>query len=883
MTITNRLWRGAARLGTGLLLTTLPTCAQPHSTVKAVAPTSTVKAAAPAPAGPMLPTTFRPPAVPLVTFNPYLSIWSEADRLTDDVTRHWTQSPNPLTSLIRIDGKTYRLMGDSPRQLPAFPQTGVRVTPTRSICDFEDTGVHVTLTFMTTALPDDLDALSRPLTYLTWSVRSVDGQAHNVSLYDATSSLLTVNEPTEAVMASRSVMGPLTALRAGADHQTLLRPAGDGVRINWGYVYAAAPSAQSVSAIGGADSLAAGFALTGTLPTADDAALPRPANQNTPTLAFAFALGSVTAAPVTRRMMVAYDELYSVELAGKKLRPYWRRDGGTPETLLPTADRDYDRLEKRCEDFDMRLTADLTGLGGAKYAQICALAYRQSLAATGLTVDANKHLLAFTKENHSNGDIATVDVFFPTSPIWLLLSPTLAKAMAVPALAYSASPQWKFPNAPHDLGVYPIASASGDAGEAMPVEESGDMLLLCDAIAHADGNADFVKPYWPVLTKWAEYLVQYGLDPENQLCTDDFMGHLAHNANLSVKAILALGAYGDLCKMRGDKAGAKKYTDLAHVDAKHWIKVADGGNASLLAFDKPGTWSQKYNMVWDKVLRLNIFPPSIAQKEIAFYKTQLNTYGVPLDSRTRLGDVDHSFFSASMADNQTDFEALTSPLYDYQNQTTSRLPFVDIYQTDMLDSDGFRARSVVGGVFIRALTDPVLWKKWASADPVRVSSGWAPLPKPPVVVTLLPGADTKPTVWSYTTQKPADDWTQTGFDASAWKSGPSGFGTAGTPALVVGTVWDTPDIWLRRTVTLPNIPLKNAAFRVLHDEDVQVYVNGTLAASESSYNSIYALLPVTPAALALLKPGATVTLAVHCHQTTGGQSVDVGLVNVTDR
>jgi len=82
------------------------------------------------------------------------------------------------------------------------------------------------------------------------------------------------------------------------------------------------------------------------------------------------------------------------------------------------------------------------------------------------------------------------------------------------------------------------------------------MILLCDAIAQMDGNADFTAPWWPQLTQWAKYLENYGLDPENQLCTDDFMGHLAHNSNLSVKAILALAAYGDLCKMRGDKENA---------------------------------------------------------------------------------------------------------------------------------------------------------------------------------------------------------------------------------------------------------------------------------------------------------------------------------------
>ena len=212
----------------------------------------------------------------------------------------------------------------------------------------------------------------------------------------------------------------------------------------------------------------------------------------------------------------------------------------------------------RCEAFDNELMADLTKAGGEKYAQITALAYRECVAANGLAADANKQPLFFTKENTSNGDIATVDVFFPMDPIWILLSPSLAKASLVHVLMYSASPHWKFPNAPHDLGTYPLVIGRDDGGEGMPVEESGNMLILCDAIAQAEGNADFVAPWWPQLTQWAKYLEKYGLDPENQLCTDDFMGHLAHNANLSVKAILGLAAYGDLCRMRGDTANRRQ-------------------------------------------------------------------------------------------------------------------------------------------------------------------------------------------------------------------------------------------------------------------------------------------------------------------------------------
>ena len=188
---------------------------------------------------------FRPPAVPLVTFNPYLSIWSEADHLTDNATRHWTRREHSLVSLIRIDGKAYRLMGNDPADVPALPQVGLQVTPTRSIYEFDDGQVHVTLTFMTAALPHDLEVLARPLSYLTWQVRAVDGKAHAVSIYDSTSSQLAVNQPNEKVDWARERAGSLTALRIGTQEQPILGSCGDDHRINWGYAYAVAPSAHS--------------------------------------------------------------------------------------------------------------------------------------------------------------------------------------------------------------------------------------------------------------------------------------------------------------------------------------------------------------------------------------------------------------------------------------------------------------------------------------------------------------------------------------------------------------------------------------------------------------------------------------------------------------
>jgi hypothetical protein len=827
---------------------------------------------------PTLAADFRPPAVPLVTFDPFLSIWSEADRLTDDVTRHWTHHEHPLVSLMRVDGQTYRLMGNQPQNLPALPQVEVRVTPTRSIYTFENSQVRVTLTFMTPALPQDLDALAFPGSYLTWSVCSTDGQEHAVSLYESTSALLTVNHPNEKVTLEQGKAGSLVFLRAGTEEQSVLGSSGDDHRINWGYVYATAPSAVAKTALGGSRRLAAAFAERGELPTQTDTRLPRAANDEEPAMAFAFDLGKVSAQPVIRQVIVAYDEIYAIKYFGKMLRPWWRRNGTSPEEMLQQASREYPGLVRRCAEFDAELVADAAKAGGPRYAQMCALAYRQCVAACGLAADANGQPLFFPKENTSNGDIATVDIFYPMDPQWILLSPTLTKASLVPILTYASSWHWTFPNAPHDLGTYPIARGTDDGGEGMPVEESGNMLLLCDAVAQAEGKADFVAPWWPKLSQWAQYLEQYGLDPENQLCTDDFMGHLAHNANLSIKAILGLAAYGDLCRLRGDTANATKYHDLAKTDAEHWMKVALEGDHYRLAFDRTNTWSQKYNLVWDRILGLNIFPPSVAQQEIAFYKTKLQRYGLPLDSRTHLTKTDWTLWSATLAETQGDFGTLISPLWDYLNHTTARSPFADSYITDDIRSDGMHARPVIGGVFIKMLADRALWQKWAARDTAKVGN-WAELPPPPKLSVVVPAADRTPAAWSYTTARPAEGWSKADFDCSAWKRGQSGFGTAGTPGARIGTIWNTGDIWLRREFEVSKCGWRDLQAWLHHDEDAEIYINGVLALRVSGFITGYELWPISAPSKAAIRTGKNV-IAIHCHQTAGGQYVDLGLVDV---
>ena len=245
----------------------------------------------------------------------------------------------------------------------------------------------------------------------------------------------------------------------------------------------------------------------------------------------------------------AYTEEYNIEYLGRKLRPYWQRNGKTVQQMLADAEAQYPALEKRGETFDSELTADLEKAGGAAYAQLAILAYRQTLAAHGFAADVDGTPMLFPKENFSNGCISTVDVLYPSAPFFLFFNPALLQAQLKPVLEYAALPRWKWPFAPHDLGTYPLADGQVYGGgevteeDQMPVEESGNLLILVAAMERELGNWDFARTYWPQFTQWAEYLRDKGLDPANQLSTDDFAGHLAHNANLSIKAIEALAAY----------------------------------------------------------------------------------------------------------------------------------------------------------------------------------------------------------------------------------------------------------------------------------------------------------------------------------------------------
>ncbi|MGC2498587.1 MAG: DUF4965 domain-containing protein [Acidobacteriaceae bacterium] len=671
-------------------------------------------------AGAQQPVTVRTPATPLVVHDPYFSVWSFDDALNSGPTRHWTGTDQQLNGVIRIDDHPFRFMGDW-QDIPELPQVSRAIWPTRTIYDFEGHGIHLTATFFTPALPQDLDVLSRPLTYLIWTVRSTDGQPHKVRLSVSASAKLAVNDEHETVVWGTNRVGDMTVMQIGDNQQPMLEKAGDNLRIDWGWADLAIPAQSGMTTeIVGGRAFHHDVASGASSAEGDDLDMPRAPRVDLPMMAVNFDLGDVSPSPVTRRAMLAYNDREAVEYLHRQLPDYWRRNEQTFAGMLQDAEHQEDALLTKAEAFDRALVTDLTQVGGEKYAQLAVLAYRQTFGAGKLVVDIDGQPRYFAKENSSNGCTDTVDVIYPASPFFLLLNPKLLEAELRPVMDYARLPRWPWPFAPHDIGTYPLANGQVYGGgekteeDQMPVEESGNILIMFDALAKAEGNADFAAQYWPLLSRWADYLLKFGMDPENQLSTDDFTGHLAHNANLSIKAILALGSYAQLADMLHKTDEAARFRQNAQQMAQQWLKMAADGDHTRLAFDVPGTWSQKYNLVWDRILGLNLFPESLTREEIAFYLKHQNAFGLPLDNRHTYTKLDWSVWTATLAPNQHQFQELIDPLYRFMTETPTRVPLSDWFDTVTGAQVGFQARSVVGGVYIKMLTDPALWKKWAS-------------------------------------------------------------------------------------------------------------------------------------------------------------------------
>ncbi|MDE6085880.1 MAG: DUF4965 domain-containing protein [Muribaculaceae bacterium] len=428
-----------------------------------------------------------------------------------------------------------------------------------------------------------------------------------------------------------------------------------------------------------------------------------------PVISFVNNLGKVKEA--RSFMMIGYDEVWDIQYMGNNYKAYYARDGKTIFDAFKDLRKNYSSIMADCRRLDKMIYDDALAAGNVKYAELLSGCYRHVMAAHKLFRDDTGKMLYFSKENKSNGCVNTVDLTYPESPLYLLYNPELQKGMILSILDYALSDARKGRNcAAHDLGQYPLANGQV-YGDSMPLEESANIILLADAICRVTGDGEWLKPYAEVLKTWADYCRTEGQNPGKQLCTDDFKGPSEQNTNLSIKAILAVAAYANLIPyIDGNSAEIETYLNAAREMATQWEKDARDNDHYRMEFHKAGTWSQKYNLVWDKMWNLNLFPSQVIDKEITFYLNNQGRYGLPLDCRDLQTKSDWILWTAALAPDTETFLKLADRHYDYVNETPSRIPLSDFYTVDNAVSCNFSARSVIGGLWMKVLMD-----RWAGS------------------------------------------------------------------------------------------------------------------------------------------------------------------------
>lgn len=615
---------------------------------------------------------------------------------------------------------------------PLARQQGLpRTTATQTMFSFlvgsgeAPDAVALNITFTTPVA--DVDAFRlQPVSFVTATAVSRDGRPHDVRVLFALGADLVTETPETPVLWARSAAAD--AVRIGAAVQTPFGTRGDQRRITWGYQWLGAPEAQATCVANLTDVVAA-FAAGRPLPP-DEAPVPRSAADGYVSLAALLDLGAVRASSTSSSFAaVTMDTGPAMLYYGTPLDPVWRRNGSVAmDQLLAAAIGSYAETMAACADFDALLAAQAVRAGGAQYADLVALAHRQVQGAVVVTEpprtappacsdSLGAPLLgsrwAFMEEMSSDGDVSTVDVLYPASPAILYFSPALMWQLMAPVFDYGASctpTAYGLAWAPHDLGTWPVADKTPQQQEQMPLEESGNMLILTAAVAQGlGGNVSFLRPHhWALLAQWAQFCNQSLPFPPAQLCTDDFEGPAPNNTNLAVKGIVALGAYSQLLELQRQPAAAAAWMATARRLAAEWrvqALSADGSHYRRQFNLGDATFSLKYNTLYDQILGLDLFPEDLVMaREFAYYlDVKGEPFGTPLDDRNDFTLVEYMGallgVAGAMRSNSTWQALLTDRLWRFANTTQPRAPMTDWYQSRDASQVGFQARATVGDLF----------------------------------------------------------------------------------------------------------------------------------------------------------------------------------------
>lgn len=381
-------------------------------------------------------------------------------------------------------------------------------------------------------------------------------------------------------------------------------------------------------------------------------------------------------------LAVGYVREKAINYLGEPYTGYYR--GVYPDTV--------DAVSAFLDDFNLAQAESLTldsitsirskSVAGQKYADIVTLSTRQAYGGIDLTIPHDSldtsDVLAFVKELSSDGNVNTIDVIFPAFPMYYVMDPEYIRLLLEPIMRYLQAGRWKLPYTIHDLGThYPHAIGHDDQkAEPMPVEESGNLLILAYAYTIASGNTEWAEQYMSLLQGYADYLVGVGLDIPNQLSTNDAAGPLPNETNLAIKSAVGLNAFGKLSGLSNYSSVGEQY---AHTLYNEGLATDSGKSHFVLRYTRhKKSWKIPFNLYADVLLDLHTFDQSALDMGCDFYPSVRSKAGMALDNRQDWAKTDWNIWTAGTCTGPSR-DMFIDDLWTFMTNGLNTWPFSDRY------------------------------------------------------------------------------------------------------------------------------------------------------------------------------------------------------------
>lgn len=608
--------------------------------------------------------------------------------------------------IARVNGQAYSLFGvsDAPEDVREATVTQANFTSTHSIFALEAGSKTFTLDFLSPVSPQNLLRQSLPFSYLTVSVSGVS--AESVQIYSDIDSSWT-GKPDDAEWDFTTSGSTAIFHLSPADGAPFTQT--EEEQALWGEtIYAGRSSSQSSlsSASGALSSIRTQFVRNGTLngnhvdwSSGGVVGLAQDLGKVSGEASVTFAIGNV------REKVINY--------VGNAQAGYYRSQYANATSAVVHFLDDYSDAASEAAKLDALVQRGGESSHSSNYSDILALSLRQTYGGIELTVPHDsldpKDARAFIKEISSNGNINTVDVIYATFPVFYTLSPEILKLLVKPIFEYMDSDAYNKKFAVHDLGThYPNATGHNPTGEAMPIEESGNIIILTYAYELASGKNDLSTTYSSLLKSYAQYLQKDGKYPSKQLSLNDALGPIANQTNLAMKASVGLAVYGQIVN---EDSYVTDGRDIAHALYEGRLGTDPDGTYFTIQYGND-TWFLVYNHYGDRLFHLNLFSDEAYNATAHFYPTVRDAAGVPLDADVDWGQTNWQAFVAATVDGATRDQFITD-LHAYISNGQNEAPFSDRYWvTDhddhVADDSGdkragdyyrFRARPTLGSHF----------------------------------------------------------------------------------------------------------------------------------------------------------------------------------------